>query len=63
MVTSTDRVNYPNSSSYYVTNGDNPLTGGFVDVRACVTQDGWGASGRGAQRCAMGTFNKKDSYR
>lgn len=62
MVTSTDRVNYPNSSSYYVTNGDNPLTGGFVDVRACVTQDGWGASGRGAQRCAMGTFNKKDSY-
>lgn len=63
LVTSTDKVNYPNSASYYVTNGDTPLTGGFIDVAACVTKDGWGMSGRGSQPCAQGFYNPKDTYR
>lgn len=61
MVTSKDKVNYPNSASHYVSNGDG--TGGFVDQAACVTQDGYGVSGRGAQPCDQGKYNKHDSYR
>lgn len=61
MVTSKDKVNYPNSASYYVDNGDG--TGGFVDVRACVTQAGYGYSARQAYACAAGTYNDKDNWK
>lgn len=62
MVARSDRATYPNSASYYVTNGDTPLTGGFTDTRACVTQDGFGMSARGAQQCMQGFYNPKDTY-
>lgn len=60
LVASKDKVNYPNSASHYQDNGDG--TGGFIDVKACVTQDGYGATGRGGQPCDAGKYNKKDEY-
>jgi hypothetical protein len=62
LVARNDKVNYPNSARYYTTNGDTPLTGGFTDIRACVTQDGMGMSGRGGQPCGQGFFNPRDTY-
>jgi hypothetical protein len=50
---------YPNSAQFYVKNGD---AEGFADVRACVTTDGYGFSGRGAQACEVGTYNGKDNW-
>jgi hypothetical protein len=51
MVTSKDAATFPNSASHYADNGDG--TGGFTDPRACVSQAGWGYSGRSASRCAQ----------
>ena len=50
MVTSKDAATFPNSASHFVDNGDG--TGGFTDPLACVTQAGWGYSGRSTSRCA-----------
>lgn len=49
---------YPNSTRYYVKNGD---AEGFADPRACVTVDGYGYDGRGAYPCEVGTYNQKDT--
>jgi hypothetical protein len=50
---------YPNSAQFYVKNGD---AEGFADVRSCVTTDGYGYNGRGAQACDVGTYNGKDNW-
>lgn len=60
MVASSDKVSYPNSASFYVDNGDG--TGGFVDVKACVTQAGYGYSSRQAQPCDKGAYNNRDNW-
>lgn len=61
MVASRNATGFPTSASYYFDNGDG--TGGFTDVLACVTQDGYGVGGRGAQPCDQGKYNRKDTYR
>ena len=60
MVTSKEAATYPKSASFYVDNGDG--TGGFVNVKACVTQAGYGYSSRQAEPCAQGTYNDKDTW-
>lgn len=54
MVTSTDTVNYPVSSSFYAPNG-------FISALACVTADGWGYNGRIAQKCDSGYYQRHDT--
>lgn len=61
MVTALNGANtsYPTSSAYWVQSGNDK---GFNDVRACVTQDGFGYNGRIAQACDKGFYNPKDTY-
>jgi hypothetical protein len=60
MITSTDKINFPNSASHFVDNGDGIR--GFVNVNACVTRAGFGYASRQSDMCAEGTYNDKDSY-
>jgi hypothetical protein len=60
MMTSTDKINFPNSASHFVDNGDG--TRGFVNVNACVTRAGFGYASRQSDMCAEGTYNGKDTY-
>lgn len=60
LVASTDKVNYPNSASYFVDNGDGAK--GFIDTRACVTKAGYGYDSRRSNPCRAGTYNDKDNY-
>lgn len=61
MMTSTDRMQYPNSSAWFVR--DNATkTEGFTSPMACVNQAGFGYNGRISQPCGRGTWSLKDSY-
>lgn len=44
----------------WIDNGDG--TRGFFNVKACVTQAGYGYNSRIAQPCAAGTYNRRDTY-
>lgn len=60
LVASNDSRQYPNSSAWWIDNGDG--TRGFFNVKACVTQPGYGYNSRIAQPCAAGTYNRHDTY-
>lgn len=47
-------------SPRWIDNGDG--TRGFFNVKACVTQPGYGYNSRIAQPCAAGTYNRHDTY-
>lgn len=61
MVTSLTGTNatYSNSARYFTSLGD---TMGFTDEAACVTQPGYGMSGRNAQPCDKGFWNGPNNY-
>lgn len=55
---------YSNSLKYFANTSAifSASEGGFTNVAACVTQDGWGYNGRVAQKCDKGTYNAKNNY-
>jgi hypothetical protein len=61
MITSTDRIQYPNSSAWFV-RSNTTSTEGFTSPLACVNQAGYGYNGRVSQPCNKGFWGAKDTY-
>lgn len=51
-------LQYPASAAHFVSDtAASPAKGGYVSPLACVTKPGFGFSGRGATKCARGSWN------
>lgn len=58
-----NNVTYSNSALYWSNTSTSAYaTFGFTDVKACVTQAGYGYNGRVAQQCEKGYWNTANNY-